>query len=131
MEHEVYYNEDKTAYAVLVSPGYGSGWSTWYYGEEGPALAYDKNVVEFWLAHHEDEDFVTKLCSYFGARDEEFVDEIREYFSTLGFHENVCFLGFSDIKLQWVPCGSIWRIVEYDGAEHIEFIEDCGWQCPA
>ena len=49
---EVYYNEDKTKYAVLVSHGFGAGWSSW----NDPSVAYDKRVVEFWLTHHESDE---------------------------------------------------------------------------
>ena len=42
---EKYYNEDKTCIAVLVSRGWGAGWSTWNNKE----MAYDKRIIEAFL----------------------------------------------------------------------------------
>ena len=55
---EKYIQDGKVA--ILVSPGFGTGWSTW----EGKELAYDKRVVEFWLKHKDDKEFMEDLDSY-------------------------------------------------------------------
>lgn len=41
---EKYYNENDEL-GVLISVGFGAGWSTW--NDEG--LAYDKRIIEKWL----------------------------------------------------------------------------------
>ena len=52
---ELYEKGDGT-FAVLVSPGYGAGWSTW----DRKELAYDKRIIEYYLAHCDDRDFMVK-----------------------------------------------------------------------
>ena len=44
---EYYWNEDHTEIAVLVSVGFGAGWSTWNEKE----LAYDKRVVDLFIEY--------------------------------------------------------------------------------
>lgn len=56
----LYYNEDKTKFGVLVSYGFSAGWSTW----EKPELAYDRRVIEFWLAHKNDEQWMKDITTY-------------------------------------------------------------------
>ena len=32
-----------------------------------------------------------------------------------------------DLEVQWIPEGTLFKIVEYDGAESIEYKEDDDW----
>lgn len=105
---EPYWNEDGDKYAVLVSPDYGAGWSTWNYRE----MAYDKRVVEFWMAHK--------------GQDPRNSVEAEAYFEELGYHD-VYFGGFKSLRMTWVPRGKAWRIDEYDGSEGIIFQGDENW----
>ena len=118
---ERYYNKDKTAIAVLVSHGYGGGWSTWCGETEEPyQLAYDKQVVEFWLAHRDDDEYIENLCDILKNDDQK---EAEEFFESLGYR-HVFFGGFSQITLHWVPVGSKFEIAEYDGAESLRVLDD-------
>ena len=94
--------------ALLLSPGYGAGWSTWNY----PELAYDKRVIEFWMEHRNENPNEIK-----GA---------KELFKSWGY-EDIYWGGFRDIELTWIRKGRVFRIVEYDGSEHIEMFNDAGW----
>lgn len=114
---EYYYNEDGTKVAVLVSPGYGAGWSTWNNSE----LAYDKRVVEFWLAHKDNEKFMEEIDSFSYHEKVPALKEAEEFFKSIGY-SRIYFGGFNQIELEWVPVGCRWRIDEYDGSEHIEFL---------
>lgn len=105
---EPYWNEDGSEYAVLVSPGYGAGWSTWNYRE----MAYDKRVVEFWMAHK--------------GQDLRDSAEAEMYFEELGYHD-VYFGGFQNLRIAWVPRGEFSRVQEYDGAERIVLAIDEDW----
>ena len=118
---EVYYNEDKTAYAVLVS--HGSGWSSW----NDRTVAYDKRMVEFWLTHHESEDVMRALSEW---EDNDVKAAAEQYFASIGY-PHIYFSGFADITLEWVPVGSIWCINEYDGSETLMMLNDYDWQHPA
>lgn len=101
---ERYYNENGDL-AVLVSHDFGAGWSTWHV----PALAYDKRIVEYWIANPKASE-----------------KEVEEYLESIGY-DNVYAGGYYQIQLEYVPKGSIFRISEYDGRELIEYQEDGGW----
>lgn len=112
---EFYYNKDHTAVAVLVSVGFGAGWSSWNIIE----LAYDKRVVEYWLAHKDDEEWMAAIDKF---SENDIKKQAEKDFAAMGYH-HVYFGGFNDIELTWVPIGTKFRIDEYDGAENI-YTED-------
>lgn len=109
---------------VLVSPGFGAGWSTWGYDE----LAYDKRVVEFWLSHKDDEEFMATVDEFgFGGASESAAHkEAMEFFSSLGYGTPYMG-GFEDIELEFVEKGMPWRITEYDGSESLETFDTAGF----
>lgn len=113
---EFYYNEDGTKIAVLVSPEFGAGWSTW----NDKALAYDKRVIEWWLAHKDDEKYMNKLTDFH----ENFLQAAaQELFQSWGYGP-VYFGGLRDIEeIKWADCNRPFHIVEYDGAEGIEYLD--------
>lgn len=88
---------------VLISPGYGAGWSTWNYVD----LAFDPNIINM---------FET------GA-DEEFMEE---YIVSLGY-ERPYMGGYCSCKIIDIPKGTKFRIIEYDGYEKIEYYNDKKW----
>lgn len=94
---EKYYNEDKTAIGVLISPEYGSGWSTWMYNHD---VAIDKRVIEAWQ----------KGIS---------ADAMKEFLVALGYEDVYIGSAYYDLKLEWVPIGQKYYIYEYDGYEHL------------
>ena len=104
--------------AVLVSPGYGAGWSTW--GDRN--LAVDKRVVEFYLQHKDDKVYIDKLHHTLPS-ESNVLREASELFKSWGY-EHVYFGGFGDIEIEWVPIGTAFRIQEYDGNEWIEYVNN-------
>jgi hypothetical protein len=92
---EKYYNE-KGELGVLVSYGFGAGWSTWNDKE----LAYDKRIIEKWL-----EDVTS--------------DEMCDYVESLGY-KRPYMGGYRDLRLEFIPKGTMFCIHEYDGAESVE-----------
>ena len=113
------YYEKNGQIAVLVSHGFGAGWSTWNTKE----LAYDKRVVEFWLSRKDDQKFM-KAISSFG--DNNIKKETVELFATMGY-SHVYFGGFRDIEIEWVNKGKPFVIQEYDGSETIVTIDNAGF----
>jgi len=95
---EKYYNEQGEV-AVLYSPGFGAGWSTWsfYYREE---LVFDKRIVEKVL-----------------ARERELINE--EFMQSLGYTEYTCLLGADELTIAWLPVDTRFTIEEYGGAESL------------
>lgn len=120
---EKYYNEDKSAIAVLVSHDYGAGWSTWNKQEGGEPyqIAYDKRVVEFWLEHKNDKHYMKEL-DRFNFEANPIKTEALAYFESLGY-SGIYFGGFSDIELEWVPIGTHFVIQEDDGAESLYMLD--------
>jgi hypothetical protein len=84
--------------AILYSPGFGAGWSTWNSDHEG--LLFDKEIVEAVLDG--DREQAREIAS-------------RKYPSAyLG--------GLNDLKVSWVQQGQQFEIEEYDGSESIHII---------
>lgn len=123
MNVPLYKNGNETG--VLVSHGFGAGWSTW---NCYPALAYDKRVIEFWLSHKDDKKFNHDVTSY---EHNDANSKVLDFLRSLEYVDDdahICLLGWDDIDLEFVPNGQLFRIDEYDGAESIELFDDSdGW----
>ena len=94
---------------VLVSSGYGAGWSTWNATE----LAYDKRIVD--------------LFKKYGPNiTDEQAETIAETIGAMGY-EIPYMGGWKNIYITVVPCALYWRINEYDGAETLEIFDSHNW----
>ena len=89
--------------AVLYSPTFGAGWYTW--NLELPELMFNPAIAQFVL-------------------DEKF-DELQTYVELK--YPEIYKGGMMDLEVQWIPEGTLFKIVEYDGAESIETKEDIDW----
>ena len=88
--------------AVLYSPGFGAGWSTWTEGKLAEFVTFDERLVEA-AESSKDYTYVEQLLqTIFGEK--------------LGYMYTG---GWSDIKIMWLPVGTIFEINEYDGSESI------------
>ena len=93
--------------AVLYSPGFGAGWSTWGRAEYREFLLHDEKLVE--LVETEQQD------------------KIEEYVGTVYPGEYICVLGADKLRVEWVYLGTQFRIKEYDGSESIVYSRDDYW----
>lgn len=84
---------------VLISPGFGAGWSTW-----GCPL-FDKEIVE--LLEKEDFEGLEVLLE-------------EKY-------PNTYTGGLRDLKIVWLPVGTKFIVHEYDGSESIQLETDMDW----
>jgi hypothetical protein len=91
--------------AVLVSPGFGAGWSTWNY--QYPEMLFDPKIVAMVETEQSDEAIV-EYCK---------VKYPEGYFG-----------GVDDLQIVWLPVGTHFRIQEYDGSESLEIREYMHWQ---
>ena len=81
--------------AVLVSPGYGAGWSTWADNDDEAVFAPDVvGGVEAGKPGHPDQ---FKRYGYTG--------------------------GLRDVQIAWVPLGTRFIIEEYDGAGRLVILD--------
>ena len=89
--------------AVLYSPGFGAGWYTWNY--EFPEILFDPAIVKF-----VEKDQRDKLVTYV----------------TLKYPE-IYTGGMTDLTVEWIPEGTLFKVNEYDGSESIEYKENDHW----
>ena len=93
---EKYYNKNGEL-GVLISPGFGAGWSTWGCEE----IAYDKRIIEYWLNERPSS---SDMC---------------KFLESLGY-EDIYMGGYKSLTIQYIPRGTMFCIHEYDGSESIE-----------
>ena len=102
---ELYEKDGKIG--VLVSPGFGAGWSTW----NCPQLAYDKRVIEYWMGQ-----------KGIDLYNDEMMEKVESQFSAWGYG-NTYFGGYNRLKLKWVAKGEPFQISEYDGFEELKVLD--------
>ena len=89
--------------AVLYSPGYGAGWSTWNYNNDLiETLLFHPLIVEKVESGSENEITTEWLVQQFG----------KEF-------EDVYCGGACQLEIKWLPEGTAFRIDEYDGNETV------------
>lgn len=89
--------------AVLVSPGFGAGWSTWADHEIREQVLFDPIVIE-WVRQ--------------GKIGPVPVEHYGDYLYTGGA---------DDLVIKWIPIGTKFVVREYDGSERIETEDDIDW----
>jgi hypothetical protein len=82
--------------AVLISGGFGAGWSTWC-GEE---VLFDKDVA----------------LAVLGESDETPLEVAKRKFP------DAYYGGVDGLRVEWVPKGQRFEINEYDGRESLHFL---------
>lgn len=90
--------------AVLYSPDFGAGWSTW--GAPVEAIFHPKLVelVEAGRARQISEELCQDL-----------------------FNQHVYLGGAHTLEILWIDQGTLFKIDEYDGAETVELRDDIDW----
>lgn len=101
MDYEKRYNEDGQV-AVLISPGFGAGWSSWESTHQD-ALLFDSRLV----------DAVLQKMP---------VDEFVAYCERLGYDHYMG--GAADLEVVWLDPGTRFMVDEYDGSESIRTFDD-------
>lgn len=101
--------------AVLYSPGFGAGWSTWSLGH-GDELVFDSQVVA--LVEDRDEGRITT---------EQLVALVESYCERAYGKNEVYCGGVEDLVIEWMPVGTQFKINEYDGSESIQYKENDYW----
>lgn len=104
MEFQRRYDEEGRV-AVLISPGFGAGWSSWGEIDQAEAMLFDSRLVDFVLLH--------------GA------EGLGDYAESLGYSGYMG--GASDVEVIWVDAGTRFLIDEYDGSESIRTFDDLSY----
>ena len=99
--------------AVLYSPGYGAGWSTWAESSERDLLLFDPDIVQLVLDRNS--DVITPEIF------EQKVDMIWQ----LKSYESYC--SPATLEVMWLPEGTLFKVEEYDGSESIITQQEINW----
>ena len=92
--------------AVLYSPGYGAGWSTWNIEYNYKELIFDPGLVNLVSAGREQEEIVV--------------------YATLKW-PGAYLGGLEGLDIRWVPVGAYFRINEEDGNERVVLRDEEDW----
>ena len=105
---------------VVISPGFGAGWSTW-----NGLNPCDGEFIDFLLekgtiykGEDEDEEWRVRI-------DKNVVYDYWCY--TRGYKDIFCDGVNDGFEIQWIKEGTLIRITEYDGAESIEYLNSSGF----
>lgn len=90
--------------AVIISPDFGGGWSTWNDGI--PELLFDPRIVALI------------------ERGEAITQERLEEF---GYTQYVFIPSRHDFEIVWLPVNTRFMIHEYDGSERVRILEEMQW----
>jgi hypothetical protein len=99
--------------AVLVSPDYGAGWSSWALPEEREYMLFDPDIVEILT------DEKSRRTAADRVEDIALVVKIKGYQSYSG--------GLDQLQVVWIPVGTRFRIIERDGDEKVEMEGSVVW----
>lgn len=99
IKYEKYIKDDKVA--ILYSPGYGAGWSTWN-SDAAEALIFDKELVELVLAGDNWGAGILAEEKYGG----------------------IYTGGASGLQVKWLAKGTRFEIEEYDGSESVRIFDE-------
>ena len=91
--------------AVLYSPGFGAGWSTWAYDDTEQAMAMDRDLVLAFLDGGV--DALVKVTA------QKYPDNYKG--------------GAEDVEVAWLPEGTRFEIREYDGSETLHTLDNVSW----
>jgi hypothetical protein len=103
--------------AVLVSGGFGGGWSTWQDDDEcNQSMAFEPKVVEMILAGLQDKNRAERKVT---------MDKIEAYMAEA--YPDFYLGGVDGLDVVWVPQGAKFHIEEYDGNETLVLESDMNW----
>lgn len=103
--------------AVLISTGYGAGWSTWFtYFDKNDNLSkqaiFDPELVQVVLNKPQD-PYQIELDAWLKKLEELCQRKYPDQYTR----------GVGDLEVHWLPIGTQFRINEYDGYERIEIYD--------
>lgn len=94
---------------VLISPGFGAGWSTWSGKEYREFLLFDKGLIEL-------------------AKRKATETEVKEYIKEkLGENVYIYTGGWTDVIIVKVEDDDKFMVNEYDGSESLKFRDNEVW----
>ena len=96
--------------AVLFSPGFGAGWSTWS-GDYGDEMLFDPWIVDIIMSDSYNKDEKTqRILAHCAVK-----------------YPDLYTGGVEQLTVEWIPQGTAFRITDYDGNESIEYRDMTDW----
>jgi hypothetical protein len=89
--------------AVLISPGFGAGWSTW--NREQLDMLFDAGLADLVLKGDPEQILAYATVKW----------------------PNAYLGGIEDLTVAWVDQGQLIKVNEYDGSESIEYRDSDDW----
>lgn len=109
--------------AVLISPGYGAGWTTWNQDHKDvEQMLFDPDIVNAILEYEraDDKNWMWKQCL---MKIKEIANAKYNQDPDVYYCEN----GLRNVEVVWVDVGRKFIVTEYDGAESIQFCDEMNW----
>jgi hypothetical protein len=106
--------------AVLISTGFGAGWSTWAQEDERELMLYDPEIVTVVLSFQSNPHVAygvkqqNQMCQQIGL-----IAAVKGYQSYMG--------GMADLSVVWVDQGLRFKVNEYDGYESLDLLCEDDW----
>jgi hypothetical protein len=88
--------------AVLYSPGFGAGWSTWADDDQKEALCMDARIVGPFVAG----------------------DKAGAVAAAVTMFPDLCIGGADNLTVMWIEKGKAFEVDEYDGSESVHVLGD-------
>lgn len=107
--------------AVLISPGFGAGWTTWNQDHKDvEQMLFDPDIVNAILEWEKADGKNWKQClmKIKEIANAKYNQDPDDYFFGNGL---------KDVEVVWVQMGRKFIINEYDGAESIQFCDETNW----
>lgn len=102
--------------AVVLSPSFGAGWSTWNPDETQEFLALDATLAQMVLDNATPEAIVAYVHRVFPpVEDPDSPNDAGKFCMYTAEADS--------LQVQWVPAGVAFRIHEYDGSESIKLLD--------
>ena len=97
--------------AVLYSPGFGAGWSTWASVDIREQMLFDPWIVDILLSEEfTDAEATNRILAHCAVK-----------------YPDLYTGGVSTLAISWIPQGTAFRITDYDGNESIEYRDMTDW----
>lgn len=103
--------------AVLISPGYGAGWSTWFNGKLEQLSLHDPRIVQFMI----DNFLCDNKFNDVSVKTSEDGDKLKKFVSSLPEYAKIHLGGLETLEIRWVLEDAEFYIDEFDGYETLHY----------
>ena len=118
---ERYINEDGKV-GVLISGGYGAGWSTWADSKDREFFLFDRGLVALALDKEAANGPFDKTTQWLIEMNTE---ELEDYLKESGIDSYTG--GWAGVYVKWMDQGTEFIVEEYDGSEALLYRDNEDW----